>query len=87
MKRIVHLNDDSKIEVDVAPCPFCGGQPCITHIGNSYTNSQSILFSCPSCRIQRKNSAISMSIECCINKSVEQWNMRKTPNKNPLNLD
>ena len=74
--KVIHLNGGGEVEVDLKPCPFCGSDAEVIHIGNDYTKSQKIKIKCPKCRIERTDKVINHSIEWLLSKSVDSWNKR-----------
>lgn len=76
MKQTVYLNSGDEIDVEIDLCPFCGGEPEISHIGNNYTKGQKIEIKCPDCLVKRTIGVIRQSIDWCVAKSLEKWNAR-----------
>lgn len=70
------MTDLLNIADELKDCPFCGSKPKVTIIGNDHTKSRSIIVKCPSCRIQRKDSAIRFGIDWLKRVAKEQWNAR-----------
>lgn len=83
MIKTVFINCGPNIDVDLLPCPFCGGDPMVIHKGNNYSRSQSIIIKCQGCRIVRTDSVMTHPIEWILPKAVASWNRRHT--KDPAN--
>ena len=64
--------------IDLLPCPFCGGQPDVKHIGNDHSKKRFIEVKCPDCRIQRRDGAIRYGFDWLENIVAEHWNQRVT---------
>jgi Lar family restriction alleviation protein len=63
-------------EDKLLPCPFCGGKPSITRIGNNYTKTRKVKIKCQKCRIQRVDAARIHDMEWAESVAVKNWNMR-----------
>lgn len=74
----IHLNDGRHIVVEVKPCPFCGEQPDIGHVGNDYTKGQGIKIRCSGCRYEFVDKTLRNGIDWIIPKTVAHWNKRVT---------
>jgi len=72
----VHFNSGTSADVEVLPCPFCGGIPSIAHIGNCRSKSHKIEIKCKSCRVKRIDAAITHGELWLLNVAVENWNQR-----------
>lgn len=59
-------------------CPFCGGEPVLTMIGNEHTKSRSTKIKCSDCQVARTIGAIRHSHEWTREKAVAAWNRRST---------
>ena len=70
-------NDESGLN-DLLCCPFCGGEPKKTFIGNNFTKKRSIEIKCTSCRVKRVDAAIHHSHEWLDGVITELWNKRTT---------
>lgn len=86
MNYTIRTNCGGNVDVDLKPCPFCGSNVDVSHIGNRHTKSQSLLFKCTnrSCRIERKDAILNREIDWLIPKSVEKWNTRKVLENEPV---
>ena len=63
--------------IELLPCPFCGGEPDLQHIGNDYVKTKKIRIKCKKCFIQRTQAALrDRSFEWLENKMAEHWNKR-----------
>ena len=77
LKKMVAIDSyDKKRKIGLLPCPFCGSDPELKHIGNYHTKKRSIMIKCPKCRIQVTNGAIYHAFEWIENISAENWNKR-----------
>lgn len=84
MSTIKYLTNDG-VEFcgdEMLPCPFCGGQPIITFIGNNHTKKRKVEIKCKSCRVQRTNAAIYNDLQSLAELSINQWNKRICQSKN-----
>lgn len=78
MKQITykpHNGNDFSYDV-MLPCPFCGGDPQLTFIGNNYTKSRKVEIECMKCRVKMVNSGIRIGSEQLAKMSIEAWNKR-----------
>lgn len=73
--KIQRWNKDSE-PIELLPCPFCGTEPNVKHVGNEYTKSRSLVIKCPKCRTEMKNSAIRFGFEWLENITAKSWNTR-----------
>lgn len=64
-------------EVELLPCPFCGGDPVIKYIGNEHTKKRRIEIKCSKCRVKRTDATIYNDFEYLERVASEQWNERK----------
>lgn len=72
-------NNGNVIISDVLlPCPFCGSEPEILFIGNSYTKSRKVTIKCTNkcCRIERTDATLRHTSEWCAIGCIENWNRR-----------
>ena len=69
--------------LEIKPCPFCGGKPDIYEIGNVYTAKRSIEIVCTTCFVKRKVSTPKghQTLEWLENTSLELWNKRTDSTK------
>jgi Lar family restriction alleviation protein len=65
-----------KLDNELLPCPFCGGQPGIRSIGNDYTKDRGFDVKCLDCRMGRSDRVKMFSLEWLRPKVVEGWNRR-----------
>jgi Restriction alleviation protein Lar len=71
------------IELDLMPCPFCGGEPAMREIGNDYTKKRAIEVYCLSCRVMRRDGAISHGFDWLRTVAKENWNQRPEQEPTP----
>lgn len=57
-------------------CPFCGGEPAITFIGNNHTKSRKVKIWCDNCNAEMTMGVIKFGIQWLINKIMNCWNNR-----------
>lgn len=69
---------DNTREIELSPCPFCGGEPVVKHIGNDYVKKRSIKVRCSKCRVERTDAALRHGFEWLENIAAENWNQRPT---------
>jgi hypothetical protein len=63
---------------ELLPCPFCGGEASVTHIGNDYAKRKKITVKCKNsdCRAEQTNGAIYHSFTWLEGVAAESWNRR-----------
>lgn len=61
---------------ELLPCPFCGTEPEMIHIGNEYTKSRKIEIKCPGCRAKLINAAIHHGFDWLEEVTAKAWNKR-----------
>lgn len=61
-------------EIILCLCPFCGGDPVMSHIGNEWTKSRKIEIKCKGCRVKRIDAAISHGFDWLEEVSIKNWN-------------
>lgn len=57
------------------PCPFCGGEPDLTHTGNEDSKIRKVSIRCKKCRCERTDSAIRNNFARLEEVAVKNWNM------------
>lgn len=62
-------------------CPFCGGEPKVTHKGNDHTRSRCVEIKCTKCRCFRIDAGIRTSMTAIESVAVKNWNQRHINNK------
>ena len=67
---------DGESEIGLLPCPFCGSDPIVSHIGNNHTKKRSIEIKCPCCRIHRKDSTLRFGFMWLELSAAKNWNRR-----------
>jgi hypothetical protein len=67
-------------ELNLLPCPMCGGAPTMRFIGNDHTKTRAITVKCsnPECRIERTDKAFHKDHAWLANVAAEAWNRRAT---------
>ncbi|MCP5006886.1 MAG: hypothetical protein GY941_23510 [Planctomycetes bacterium] len=70
--------DETK-KINLLPCPFCGEDPKVHHIGNNNTKKRSIRIKCSNirCRVEQTNSAISHGFDFLEDVAEKAWNNRQ----------
>ena len=58
------------------PCPFCGGEPKLTFIGNDYSKVRKVEIKCKQCRVSIMNAGIKSSSEQLAKYGIASWNSR-----------
>jgi hypothetical protein len=79
---------DETREIELMPCPFCGGEPEAKHIGNEhplYNKKRAIEVRCTKCRCQRTDGAIHQNFAWLEDVAQRNWNQR--PANQSLNAD
>ena len=61
---------------ELKPCPFCGGEPTVTYIGNEHTKIRFIKIQCSGCRFERTDSALKFGFEWLDGIASAAWNRR-----------
>lgn len=61
---------------ELLPCPFCGGEPALTFIGNNRTKSRKVNIKCKGCRIQRTDAALIHDMDWLEKVAITAWNTR-----------
>jgi len=66
------------IDIDLKPCPFCGGDPYIHQQGNlGHSKKVKIHAGCKPCRFEMTNASLgSVSFQFLVNATIKQWNNR-----------
>lgn len=67
--------DETK-EIEFLPCPFCGGEPKVRHIGNDHTKKRVVEVVCPKCRIKRRDGALIQGFAWLEDIAAKNWNQR-----------
>lgn len=67
---------DETIEIELLPCPFCGGEPKVQHYGNDRTKRRSIVVKCSKCRVQREDATLRHDFAWIEKAAAENWNQR-----------
>jgi hypothetical protein len=57
-------------------CPFCGGEPNLSFIGNNHTKKRKVEIKCKKCRITLVNAGLRYNHEDIAKWSISSWNMR-----------
>lgn len=67
---------DAKLEQKaLLPCPFCGGQPTLSLVGNVRSTRKCVI-KCGGCRIQRIDAALRYGHDWLKDKAITAWNTR-----------
>lgn len=64
--------------IRLKPCPFCGGEPDLQHIGNEHLKKRAIKIKCKQCRCQRTDAAIYHGFNWLEEVAAKNWNQRPT---------
>lgn len=67
---------DQSRDIELLPCPFCGGKPKIKYTGNEYTKQRTVEVACSDCKVKRRHGALKHGfdwLECIAEKA---WNQR-----------
>jgi formate dehydrogenase maturation protein FdhE len=67
---------DGTKELELLNCPFCGGEPEVSHIGNDHTKTRKIKIKCKKCRCEKVDAAMRFNFEWLEKIVVESWNKR-----------
>ncbi len=67
----------SKITI-LLSCPFCGGEPKKTFIGNDHTRSRKVEIKCTKCFTKQVTATLRYGFEQCEEWANEKWNARFT---------
>ena len=70
-----HSGNDFLADVMLS-CPFCGGEPELTFIGNDYSKKRKVEIKCRGCRVTLVNAGIRSGSEQLAKLSIEAWNKR-----------
>jgi len=70
-----HSGNDFLADVMLS-CPFCGGEPQLTFIGNDYSKKRKVEIKCKKCRVTMVNAGIRSGSEQLAKLSIEAWNKR-----------
>jgi len=65
---------DETREIEFFPCPFCGGEPVVHHIGNDYRNKKAIEVKCTKCRVTRKDATLRFDFSWLEGVAQKNWN-------------
>jgi len=71
-----YVSFDGKKDIGLLPCPFCGGEPKVRHIGNDHTRCKSVEISCTDCRVSRIDSARVHGFDWLEEITAKFWNNR-----------
>jgi len=77
-------NDGNSHDIEFLPCPFCLSAPYVFSIGNCHTKSRSVRVKCKTCRIERKDSAITHGFAWLYKVAAKNWNQRPHPDDQPF---
>lgn len=66
---------DDKREYKLNRCPFCGGEPNVSFIGNEFGKKRKIVIKCKKCRCQRTDATLKNNFEWLEDIAVNNWNM------------
>lgn len=70
-----HSGNDFLADIMLS-CPFCGGEPQLTFIGNNYSKMRKVEIKCKGCRVIMVNVSIKSGSEQLAKWSIEAWNKR-----------
>jgi len=70
-----HTGNDFIADVMLS-CPFCGGEPELTFIGNDYSKKRKVQIKCKGCRVTMINAGIRFDSEKLARLSIADWNRR-----------
>lgn len=64
--------------ISLLPCPFCGADPIVRHVGNDNTKKRSIKVKCSNyqCRVEQTNGAIYHGFDFIEDVAEKNWNKR-----------
>lgn len=62
--------------IELKPCPFCGGAAKKVLIGNDYTKTRKVEIKCTVCPTTQRIAAIRQNHSWLENSAVERWNER-----------
>ena len=61
---------------NLKPCPFCGGEANLHHVGNDFTKNRKVVIKCLKCRITRTDAALTHGFDWLDNVAIAKWNQR-----------
>ena len=67
-------NNDRVIKL--LPCPFCGGEPELLHIGNDFKPKKRITIRCKKCRVERTEACLRHDFKWLEDVASKNWNNR-----------
>ena len=57
-------------------CPFCGGRPRVTPIGNEHSARRVVIIKCKKCRVERRDASLKFGFDFLWNAARDNWNQR-----------
>ena len=83
-KRPYPDNDGGRHDIEFSDCPFCGDSPYVTPQGNMHTKRRAVVVRCRTCRIERKDAALTHGFEWLYRVAAKNWNQRPSQQEQQL---
>lgn len=67
---------DNTREVELSPCPFCGGEPEMRHVGNDHMRKREIEIKCRNCSVKMRHATLRHGFGWLEDIASAAWNQR-----------